>query len=120
MVRPSSEKRHAPSDASSPLYSALLPNALKTALLAFSCLCLLGSSPSMANDENSVVINDPANGATLGNQDTQLKVDIKENTVHIVIDGKEILTVDKDGLHVNGNIDYTGTIADITEANDAP
>ena len=38
----------------------------------------------------------------------QIITDEKTNTVRVVIGGKEVLTVDASGLHVNGNIEYTG------------
>ncbi len=33
--------------------------------------------------------------------------------VRIVIDGKEVILIDADGMHVTGDFDYTGTITDI-------
>lgn len=38
--------------------------------------------------------------------------DEKTNTVRVLIGGKEVLTIDAEGLHVRGNIDYTGIITD--------
>ncbi len=46
-------------------------------------------------------------------QNTQIVADEKAGIVRIFIDGKEILAVDANGLRVNGNLDYRGTIADI-------
>jgi len=118
MVNPPSEKRHAPSDTSSHFHPSPLPRAIKTALLTVSILCLLGLSPAVADDNGTGADHPVAVETGVGK--TEIITDEEHSTVRIVIDGKEILTVDKDGLHVNGNIDYTGTIADITGANDAP
>jgi hypothetical protein len=46
------------------------------------------------------------------NGKTQVIVDQKTNTVHILINGKEVVTIDAKGLHVKGNVDYTGIITD--------
>lgn len=51
---------------------------------------------------------------------TEILVDQETDTVRIMIDGKEILTVDKDGLRVKGNIEYLGTITDTGGAGNAP
>ena len=50
--------------------------------------------------------------ATAGGK-TQVITDEKAHTVKVVIDGKEVLTIDAKGLHVNGSVQYTGTIRDI-------
>jgi hypothetical protein len=42
----------------------------------------------------------------------QIITDEKTNTVRVLIGGKEVLTIDAEGLHVRGNIDYTGIITD--------
>jgi hypothetical protein len=52
-----------------------------------------------------------ATGATAGSSSTaQVVTDEKRNTVRVLIGGKEILTIDALGLHVNGNIEYAGKI----------
>ena len=43
--------------------------------------------------------------------------DQKAGTVKIVIDGKAIMNVDERGVHVTGNVDYSGFI---TDTNGAP
>ncbi|MEH6575668.1 MAG: hypothetical protein V7731_01195 [Amphritea sp.] len=46
------------------------------------------------------------------NSATQIIADEENNIVRILIDGQEIMTIDKDGLHVNGDIEHSGTITD--------
>jgi hypothetical protein len=41
----------------------------------------------------------------------EVYTDAKTNTVCFVINGKDILTIGADGIHVDGNIKYTGTAA---------
>jgi hypothetical protein len=43
----------------------------------------------------------------------EIIADPKTNTVRILIDGKEIVHIDAAGLHVTGNVTYTGTVADV-------
>jgi hypothetical protein len=43
----------------------------------------------------------------------QIITDAKTNTVRILIGGKEIVLVDAAGLHVIGNLTYTGTESDV-------
>jgi len=38
----------------------------------------------------------------------QIITDEKNNTVRVLINGKEILTIDADGVQVHGNLKYTG------------
>ena len=38
--------------------------------------------------------------------------DNKNHAVHILIDGKEIVTIDAKGLHVKGDIAYSGLITE--------
>jgi len=45
---------------------------------------------------------------SVGNSQTQVIVDEAANTVRIMIGGKEVMTVDASGLHVNGDISFTG------------
>jgi hypothetical protein len=37
--------------------------------------------------------------------------DSRTNTVHFVINGKDILTIDASGIHVRGNVTYSGIAA---------
>ena len=46
------------------------------------------------------------------NATTTIAVDEKSETIRILIGGEEIARIDKAGLHVNGNIDHSGTITD--------
>ena len=38
----------------------------------------------------------------------QIITDEKTNTVHIMIDGEDVVTIDSTGLHINGDVTYTG------------
>jgi hypothetical protein len=42
----------------------------------------------------------------------EIITDQEAGAVRILIDGREVATIDADGLHVAGNIAYTGTLAD--------
>lgn len=50
----------------------------------------------------------PAPPAALGGDRTQVLVDQQNDIVHISIDGHDIVTIDKAGLHVKGDVTYTG------------
>ncbi len=43
----------------------------------------------------------------------QIIEDEKSGVVRIVIDKKEVVLIDAKGIHVNGDIDFTGSITDI-------
>jgi hypothetical protein len=50
-------------------------------------------------------------GTTAGGSDAaQIVTDENNKTVRVLIGGKEILTIDAQGLHVNGDIQYAGKI----------
>jgi hypothetical protein len=51
-----------------------------------------------------------------GDDKPQIISDAKTKTVRILVDGKEIVRIDSRGLHVTGDLTYTGTEAD-TDAN---
>lgn len=46
------------------------------------------------------------------NAKTQIITDQKTSTVYILINGRKVVTIDAKGLHVKGNVDYTGIITD--------
>jgi hypothetical protein len=46
------------------------------------------------------------------NPPTNIIVDEKSGVVRIVINGQDKLVVDASGLHVNGSVTYSGTVAD--------
>ena len=50
--------------------------------------------------------------AKSGDGKTQVVTDEQAHVVRVIIDGKEVLTIDAKGLHVNGNVEYSGTIRD--------
>lgn len=43
---------------------------------------------------------------------TRIEADAKANVIRFIVDGTERAILDAEGLHVNGSIDYTGTITD--------
>ncbi len=47
-----------------------------------------------------------------GDSKPQIITDPKTNAVRILIDGKEIVRIDAAGLHVTGDLTYTGTEID--------
>jgi hypothetical protein len=51
-------------------------------------------------------------GGTQKHGKTEVITDEKTNTVRILVGGKEILTIDADGVQVNGNLKYTGYVMD--------
>ena len=61
------------------------------------------ATPARAAESSS-----SADAAKAASTAPQIITDDKTNTVRILIGGKEILSVDASGLHVNGNIEYTG------------
>ena len=74
-------------------------------------LCLV-ISPACAQDLNPPSGNSPA--THIGDADTHLAVDTQNNIIHIMIDGHEVGRFDKNGLHVVGDIEYTGSTTDTT------
>jgi ABC-type enterochelin transport system substrate-binding protein len=84
----------------------------------FSALIFLIALPACATPATKAAA-PPAKSATSkpaatasNNGKTKIIVDQKSDTVHILINGKDVVTIDAKGLHVNGNVDYTGTITD--------
>lgn len=51
-----------------------------------------------------------------GNTSPQIITDEKNGTVTIMIDGKAAMQIDKDGVHVPGNITFGGTLTDAGRA----
>ena len=52
----------------------------------------------------------------IGDETTKLVADTQAHTISIVIEGKEVARFDADGLHVTGNIDYSGFSTDTNAA----
>jgi hypothetical protein len=67
----------------------------------------LAVAPVASHAEDSSAVSSPT---------TKIVTDNDKGTVTIVIDGKPVLQVDKDGLHVVGNIVYGGTLTDTGSA----
>lgn len=43
---------------------------------------------------------------------TRVEADSHANAIRFFVNGKEQAVLDSDGLHINGSIDFTGTITD--------
>jgi len=56
--------------------------------------------------------NAPPELNSTGGEHARLVVDDATGSVTIIIEGREVGRFDKDGLHVVGDIDYTGSISD--------
>jgi len=82
-----------------PLYAVCLP-----VFLFLSTVPFLSPAAGQTGAESVVVT---------GNESAQLAVDTEHNIVRIIIEGKEGGRFDKDGLHITGDIDYTGSITDM-------
>lgn len=82
------------------------------ALQTFLALCIV-TSPALAEDSKQPpATSDKEAVAQIGDADTHLAVDTEHNIIRIMIEGKEVGRFDKDGLHVVGNVEYTGTLTD--------
>ena len=46
--------------------------------------------------------------------------DKESNTVRIFIDDREVVTIDQSGIRINGDLSYTGTLADTSGDGHAP
>ncbi len=53
-------------------------------------------------------------------KDTRIEVDEQAHVIRFFIDGKEMAVLDALGLHVIGDIDYTGAMNDKGKPGDAP
>lgn len=73
---------------------------LHVAATCFICMAFAGN-PAFAQD-----------GAAPG---TRIDADELTGTIRIVINGEERAVFDADGLHVDGNITYTGTLTDLSD-----
>lgn len=77
---------------------------------ALTALCILGlSTAAFAQDHQAKAT--PSEPAA-----TRIEVDEQAGAVHIVIDGAERAVFDEDGLRINGDITYTGTVTDVSDA----
>jgi hypothetical protein len=66
------------------------------------CLAVLPVSLALAQDKSGTEPTDRV----------EIIPDQDAGAVRILIDGREVATIDADGLHVAGNIAYTGNITD--------
>ncbi|MBL27256.1 MAG: hypothetical protein CMM50_06880 [Rhodospirillaceae bacterium] len=56
---------------------------------------------------------------------TRIEVDEEADVIRFIVGGEERAVLDADGLHVNGSVEFTGTMTDIqvwpeSEVSDAP
>jgi hypothetical protein len=96
----------------------LLTLPLLTTVPAFSQEAM--GTPAKAGGPGDINKSSDASQSERGKQTTptkpQIITDEKTNTVRVLIGGKEVLTIDAKGLHVHGDIDYSGIITDTGEA----
>ena len=45
-------------------------------------------------------------------QATRIETDQKTGTVWIIVDGRKVVRIDRSGLYVTGDVDYTGALTD--------
>jgi hypothetical protein len=63
-------------------------------------------APALAQDSR------PSPQAQAGPTPTRIEVDTASNVIRFFVGGREQAVLDAGGLHVNGNVDYSGTITD--------
>ena len=80
-----------------------------TAGIAVFVCALFGYFPAINKQDPT-----PATAAALaaGESKPQIVTDDKTNSVRVLIGGREIMRIDAKGLHVRGNIEYTGSTID--------
>lgn len=76
-------------------------------IVSLCALLLFLTAPAFSNESPPSA---PAPKTAAGK--TQIITDEKNNTVRVLISGREVLTIDADGLHVNGDVDYWGVLTD--------
>lgn len=92
-------------------FSALLPYAAHAQDKPQDKPPALFATPSRARERSPEVAHaHAANTGAVGDTTPEVFEDSKTGTVRFVINGKDILTIDADGIHVRGNIRYTGTV----------
>jgi phage baseplate assembly protein gpV len=70
--------------------------------LVAACLAAFSVPAALAQDQSAA---EPA-------KKVEIITDQEAGAVRIVIDGRGVATIDADGLHVAGNLSYTGTLTD--------
>ena len=83
---------------------------LRVAALCCLCLVFVGGSAS-AQDGTPTGLERSAEGALA----TRIEADEQTGTIRIIIDGEARAIFDANGLHVDGNVTYTGTLTDISD-----
>ncbi len=51
---------------------------------------------------------------------TRIETDQKTGTVWIIVDGRKVVRIDRSGLYVTGDVDYTGELIDGGGTTDKP
>ncbi len=87
-----------------------LQSFLSVAAICLLCLVFAGGSAS-AQDSVSTGLGQSAAEALA----TRVEANDQTGTIRIIIDGDERAVFDANGLHVNGDITYTGTLTDISD-----
>ena len=71
------------------------------ALLVFEAMPVVASGPDL-----------PATATPAAAGKTEIVTDEKAHVVRILIDGKEVVAIDAKGLHVDGDVEYSGVTTD--------
>ena len=76
--------------------------------------------PAFAGSARSLPVQNVAKSAPVVSAagSPQVITDEKHNAVLVLIRGKEVVRIDERGLHVSGDLDYTGVITDKPAAPD--
>ena len=53
-------------------------------------------------------------------QATRIETDQKTGAVWIIVDGRKVVRIDRTGLYVTGDVNYTGVLTDGAGATDTP
>lgn len=88
-------------------------------VLALIFAAILSMGPAARADTQHHKSADPTS-CVLGEGNAVLKVDPENGSVHVLINGKEQLRIDANGLHVLGDITYSGAFTDVGPANAIP
>lgn len=98
----------------SPNRSARLHTCIRRTALAGAFVIAL-SAAALAQEQPSA-FTDPLPGGAVRPQNTRIEIDQQADVIRIVIDGAEVARFDAGGLHVRGDVNYGGSIADYGQA----
>ena len=85
---------------------------LLTAGIFIPALCLLPYCPAVADNARPPPAGNAVAKPTAPAERPQIVTDEKTGIVRVLIAGREILRIDDSGLHVKGDIEYTGQLKD--------